>query len=134
LDINLGVPIGSAFVGRQRKTRAYAWLKENAGRYGFYPYKSEPWHWEYNPVGGMRNQHLADIENRKRATVDMKDQSHPLKGAPYLGPQPFSSTPKLTSKEPPKKSSFTGDNNNRINNRIKPFENQSHPLKGAPYF
>jgi D-alanyl-D-alanine dipeptidase len=130
LDINLGVPIGSKFVNRQRKTEAYAWLKENASRFGFYPYANEPWHWEYNPRGGMRNQYMADNENHKRAIEDMKNQSHPLKCAPYLGPQQFSPAPGLKPKEPPKNSSISGDKNNRI----KPFENQSHPFKGAPYY
>ena len=34
-----------------RRTPAYAWLAENARRFGFYPYLPEPWHWEYNPPG-----------------------------------------------------------------------------------
>jgi peptidoglycan hydrolase-like protein with peptidoglycan-binding domain len=31
----------------QRKTPAYAWLVANAYRFGFTPYKAEPWHWEH---------------------------------------------------------------------------------------
>lgn len=30
-----------------------AWLKANAGRYGFKPYAVEPWHWEY--AGAVRS-------------------------------------------------------------------------------
>lgn len=31
----------------QTQTLAYKWLVKNAGRFGFYPYFYEPWHWEY---------------------------------------------------------------------------------------
>lgn len=27
----------------------YRWLVQNGSRFGFYNYKPEPWHWEYNP-------------------------------------------------------------------------------------
>jgi hypothetical protein len=27
----------------------YKWLSAHASEYGFYPFSSEPWHWEYNP-------------------------------------------------------------------------------------
>lgn len=33
----------------QIKTPAYLWLVKNAGKFGFYPYFYEPWHWEYVP-------------------------------------------------------------------------------------
>lgn len=50
LDLDLdGGTIGSGGVSRMRKSAAYAWLIANAGRFGFYPYGAEPWHWEYNP-------------------------------------------------------------------------------------
>lgn len=29
----------------------YKWLSAHASEYGFYPFSSEPWHWEYNPSG-----------------------------------------------------------------------------------
>lgn len=48
LDLD-GGGIGSQQVERLRKAPAYAWLVKNAARFGFYPYKVEPWHWEYNP-------------------------------------------------------------------------------------
>lgn len=31
----------------QRQTELFAWLKENAYRFGWHPYKVEPWHWEF---------------------------------------------------------------------------------------
>lgn len=31
----------------QTQTRAYRWLVQNAGKFGFRPYYFEPWHWEY---------------------------------------------------------------------------------------
>src|SRR4030095_924189 len=43
------LPISSNNVAKLRKTRAYNWMVTNAQRFGFYPYKTEPWHWEYNP-------------------------------------------------------------------------------------
>lgn len=33
----------------QSGSKASAWLKKNAKKYGFYPYEAEAWHWEYNP-------------------------------------------------------------------------------------
>lgn len=32
---------------KQRETKAYKWLVEQAYRFGFCPYKAEPWHWEF---------------------------------------------------------------------------------------
>ena len=32
-----------------KATPAFTWLLENAEFYGFYNYKREPWHWEFNP-------------------------------------------------------------------------------------
>ena len=32
--------------GRLQKSPAFLWLKANAHRWGFTPYKREPWHWE----------------------------------------------------------------------------------------
>lgn len=31
----------------QRQTPLHRWLVANASRFGFHPYKLEPWHWEY---------------------------------------------------------------------------------------
>lgn len=31
---------------QQKRAPFFAWLKENAYRYGWHPYKAEPWHWE----------------------------------------------------------------------------------------
>ena len=49
IDLYLGERNDSANVAKLRRTRAYLWLVANAGRFGFYPYEREPWHWEYNP-------------------------------------------------------------------------------------
>ena len=32
---------------KQKQTPAYKWLVANAYRFGFHPYKREPWHWEH---------------------------------------------------------------------------------------
>jgi len=34
---------------QQKNTTLFKWLKENAHKYGFTPYKVEPWHWELLP-------------------------------------------------------------------------------------
>ena len=49
IDFFLGGRNSSANVERLRDTSAYKWLRDNATRFGFYPYSAEPWHWEYNP-------------------------------------------------------------------------------------
>jgi len=37
-------------IGRlNQSSTTYQWLLQNASTYGFYHYKLEPWHWEYNP-------------------------------------------------------------------------------------
>jgi D-alanyl-D-alanine carboxypeptidase len=49
VDCWLGSSPDSQNVAKQQQTAAYAWLVDNAQRFGFYPYEKEPWHWEYNP-------------------------------------------------------------------------------------
>ena len=49
VDLHLGYPIESEHVAALRRTPAWRWLVANAERFGFYPYDTEPWHWEYNP-------------------------------------------------------------------------------------
>ena len=50
IDFYMGLSNSSSNVDKLRKTRAYNWMVTNAQRFGFYPYKTEPWHWEYNPA------------------------------------------------------------------------------------
>jgi len=33
------------------RTPMYKWMALHAREYGFFPYRREPWHWEYNPTG-----------------------------------------------------------------------------------
>ncbi|MEP6922937.1 MAG: D-alanyl-D-alanine carboxypeptidase family protein [Pyrinomonadaceae bacterium] len=52
LDIYVGgEPVITKDANRaiQINTPVYKWLVKNAGRFGFYPYYYEPWHWEYAP-------------------------------------------------------------------------------------
>lgn len=52
LDIYVGGdPVTTKDANRllQVQTPAYKWLVKNAGKFGFYPYFYEPWHWEYVP-------------------------------------------------------------------------------------
>lgn len=51
IDFYMGFSNSSSNVAKLRKTKAYSWMVANAHRFGFYPYKTEPWHWEYNPAG-----------------------------------------------------------------------------------
>jgi hypothetical protein len=36
---------------RMYRSPIYKWLALNGSRFGWFPYKREPWHWEYNPPG-----------------------------------------------------------------------------------
>ena len=54
VDINLGFiaggdPTDSTYANRlhQARSAAYAWMLDNAGRFGFVNYYYEPWHWEW---------------------------------------------------------------------------------------
>lgn len=46
-----GLEARSATIAKQKQTPVYKWLVANAYRFGFCPYKVEPWHWEY-PLSG----------------------------------------------------------------------------------
>lgn len=48
VDLWLGTKNSSSNIAALRATREYAWLVCNATRFGFTPYRHEPWHWEYN--------------------------------------------------------------------------------------
>jgi hypothetical protein len=37
----------SATIDRQKETPIWKWLVGNAWKYGWHPYKAEPWHWEH---------------------------------------------------------------------------------------
>lgn len=49
VDLHLGHPIESEYVETMRRSAVWRWLVTHAERFGFYPYDTEPWHWEYNP-------------------------------------------------------------------------------------
>jgi hypothetical protein len=52
LDIYVGgEPVSTNDRNRSKQvdTKVYQWLVKNAGRFGYYPYFYEPWHWEYRP-------------------------------------------------------------------------------------
>lgn len=63
VDLNLRVP-GLSLVNASTRAHdrmanivrmycspIYKWLAVNASRFGWSPYRREPWHWEYNPPG-----------------------------------------------------------------------------------
>ena len=43
---NNGLTPKKAQISRMLREPAYRWLQQNAYKYGFSPYKNEPWHWE----------------------------------------------------------------------------------------
>jgi peptidoglycan hydrolase-like protein with peptidoglycan-binding domain len=47
MDIGVGLKPSRATVDFQRKTPLHQWLVKYAGTFGWHPYKTEPWHWEY---------------------------------------------------------------------------------------
>ena len=48
LDIGVGgLKPSRASVGYQRGTPLHQWMVARAYEFGFHPYKTEPWHWEY---------------------------------------------------------------------------------------
>lgn len=48
MDIGVGgLKPTRATVASQRKTPLHQWLVQHASTFGFHPYKTEPWHWEY---------------------------------------------------------------------------------------
>lgn len=51
IDFYLGGKNDCENVAALRRLPAYQWLVQNAVCFGFYPWKAEPWHWEYNPPG-----------------------------------------------------------------------------------
>jgi D-alanyl-D-alanine dipeptidase len=44
---------------------AYKWMAEHAAEHGWYPFRNEPWHWEYNPEG-FRNKFFAEADDSIR--------------------------------------------------------------------
>lgn len=36
---------------RMYRSPVYKWMSLRASEFGWYPYRNEPWHWEYNPPG-----------------------------------------------------------------------------------
>ena len=36
---------------RMYRSPVYKWMSLRAREFGWYPYRNEPWHWEYNPPG-----------------------------------------------------------------------------------
>jgi D-alanyl-D-alanine carboxypeptidase-like protein len=51
----------------------YKWLSAHASEYGFYPYSSEPWHWEYNPEGFA--EHFFDDDPTLQAKIKEADDA-----------------------------------------------------------
>ena len=64
-----GLEAKSATIARQKKTAAFAWLKEHASDHGWYPYKAEPWHWEF---GGITKAQWEDMPGAGGVSMGVK--------------------------------------------------------------
>ena len=47
--LNSAGDVSSKRIAEMQATAVWKWMRDNAVRFGFYPYTVEPWHWEFNP-------------------------------------------------------------------------------------
>ncbi len=104
-------------------------LSKNPGEYLVWRKRANNWHMSRSKRHYERP--WTPLSPRPKPTTPVRsrpfeNQSHPLKGAPYLGSLPQSSLS-------PRKSILSPRPKPTTPVRSRPFENQSHPLKGAPY-
>ena len=50
-EANTRTPDRMANVVRMYRSPVYKWMALYGNRFGWFPYRREPWHWEYNPQG-----------------------------------------------------------------------------------
>lgn len=50
-EANTRTPEKMANIVRMYRSPVYKWMALRAREFGWYPYRREPWHWEYNPPG-----------------------------------------------------------------------------------
>jgi hypothetical protein len=50
-EANTRTPERMANVVRMYRSAVYKWMALYGSRFGWFPYRREPWHWEYNPPG-----------------------------------------------------------------------------------
>jgi LAS superfamily LD-carboxypeptidase LdcB len=50
-DVNTRSPEKMARLVRMYRSPVYKWMALRGREFGWYPYRREPWHWEYNPPG-----------------------------------------------------------------------------------
>jgi hypothetical protein len=82
IDLYLGDRNASERVAHLRTLPAYRWLVRNAGRFGFYPYSREPWHWEYNPPQAA----AFEFGGADPASLESATAAHALAAAPTISP------------------------------------------------
>lgn len=78
IDFYLGIPNGSGNVARLRQTPAYKWMTANAHRFGFYPYPTEPWHWEYNPPAPKQSEFSFETDEAFEYESDFENETSAL--------------------------------------------------------
>jgi hypothetical protein len=76
VDIRLGIPhelevseastkAGMANIVRMYRSPVYKWLALYGAKHGWFPYRREPWHWEYNPPGFKDRYEAGADKNRE---------------------------------------------------------------------
>jgi hypothetical protein len=58
-----------ANIVRMYRSPNYKWLAVNGSRFGWFPYRREPWHWEYNPPGFAARFEASSSKGTKPAGV-----------------------------------------------------------------
>jgi hypothetical protein len=87
IDLHLGIPglevnvdtrspEKMARLVRMYRSPVYKWMMLRAREFGWYPYRLEPWHWEYNPPG---------FKDRFEATSPASAVLHPPPPTPPAG-------------------------------------------------
>ena len=98
IDFYLGASNSSGNVAKLRQTQGYKWMVANASRFGFYPYKDEPWHWEYNPPASGQPELFSETDDRFESE-DMFEAENESGAYLELGPQPSIATSPLIRSE-----------------------------------
>jgi LAS superfamily LD-carboxypeptidase LdcB len=80
---NVKIPLSTKIpqVKRWENTWLYNWLINNAARFGFYPLKTEPWHWTYRPPPILKFEEQAPNQIEfKRGRWDSLYATHQVPG------------------------------------------------------
>jgi hypothetical protein len=68
-EANTRTPDKMANVVRMYRSPVYKWLALYGSRFGWFPYRREPWHWEYNPQG-FKERFEANVGKRREVEFE----------------------------------------------------------------